>query len=610
MEHKIPKHTLELLAPAHDLQAGRAAVDCGADAVYIGGPGFGARLSAGNSIDDIARLVEYARPFGVRVYAALNTLVFEDELAQAEKTARELIGAGVDALIVQDMAYLRMGLTGVELHASTQMCNCTPEKIAFLGQCGFSRAILERGLTLEEIRAIRGATEMELECFVHGAICVGFSGQCYMSRSMSSRSGNRGDCTQSCRLTYDLLDAEGNVVIKEKHLLSVRDLNLSDRIPQLIDAGITSFKIEGRLKDSNYVRNVVGHYRKAIDRALAQRPGLSRSSSGRTIFDFDPDPSRSFSRGSTTWMLDGKTKGQASFSTPKATGEYVGKVARTGRNSFALPDAQKLHPGDGICFIVEGELTGTNVNRVDAGEVFPNRMEGITPGTEIFRNYDHLFNTRLERSRTRRIIDISVHVQISPNNITVTMADVEGNSARATESIDYGPARDGGKMEETVRSQLSKLGDTLFNATEVTISGTEGLMPFIPASKLGELRREVVEKLLAVRLANIPRPHPQIENPSLPYPGNRLGGEANITNSLAQRFYTDHCVEVIEEPFELLRTLSGKRVMTTSYCLRRELGQCLKCEHTLKGPLRLRRGAITWLLDFDCTACRMDIIKD
>ena len=349
--------SIELLAPAKDLQAAVAAVDYGADALYIGGARFGARHAAGNSAEEIARAVEYAHQYGVRVHATLNTLLYDGELAEAERQARELIAAGVDALIVQDMALRRMNLP-VELHASTQAATRTPEQALFLERCGFARVILERALSFDEIRAIRAACGGDLECFVHGAICVGYSGRCFLSRSMSERSGNRGACSQPCRLTYDLVDESGRTVVKGRHLLSVRDLNLSDRIGELIDAGITSFKIEGRLKDVGYIKNVVSHYRQRIDRELASRPGFCRSSVGESRPDFQPDPSKSFTRGESEYFFDGRRAGVASFDTPKAVGEFVGRVARVDGRSFTLAEPHDLAPGTAS---VSGPETGWRV---------------------------------------------------------------------------------------------------------------------------------------------------------------------------------------------------------------------------------------------------------
>lgn len=332
---------VELLAPARDLQSAVAAVDYGADAVYIGGAKFGARHAAGNSAEQIARVAEYAHRYGVRVHATLNTLIYDDELETAERQARELIAAGVDALIVQDMALRRMDLP-VELHASTQVCNMTPEQARFLGECGFARVILERALSLDEIRAICAATNAEVECFVHGAICVGYSGRCFLSRSMSERSGNRGACSQPCRLTYDLTDGSGRTYLAGKHLLSVRDLNLSAHVGELLDAGVRSLKIEGRLKDINYIRNTVAYYRRAVDDALTVRPHLRRASAGESVADFTPDTAKSFTRGESEYFFAGKRAGVASFDTPKAVGEYAGCVTRVERTRFRLDRAHTL----------------------------------------------------------------------------------------------------------------------------------------------------------------------------------------------------------------------------------------------------------------------------
>ena len=409
---KISSRKIELLAPARDFAAAVAAVDYGADAVYMGGARFGARQAAGNATEQIARAVEYAHRYGVRIHATLNTLLWDDELGEAERQARELIAAGVDALIVQDMALRRMNLP-VELHASTQMCNRTPEGARFLSEAGFARVILERNLTLDEIRAICRATTAEVECFVHGAICVGYSGRCFLSRSMSARSGNRGACSQPCRLTYDLTDGRGRTYLQGRHLLSVRDLNLSEHLGELIDAGVSSFKIEGRLKDLTYIRNVVAYYRRAVDEALAARPQLQRASVGESRPDFDPDPSKSFTRGESEYFCAGKCAGVASFDTPKAVGERIGRVVRVERNAFRLesPEGVRLAPGDGICFRSEAGFVGTNVNAVEGARIVPNRMEGIRPGAEVYRNYDRLFTLRVERSRTRRVIPATARVE-------------------------------------------------------------------------------------------------------------------------------------------------------------------------------------------------------
>ena len=417
---------IELLAPARDLRSARAAIDCGADAVYMGGPRFGARQAAGNSVADIAAVAEYARRFGVRVYVTLNTLLFDDELADAERIARQVVEAGADALIVQDMAYLEMELEGVELHASTQTFNASPEKAAFLADCGFSRVILERNLSLEEIRRIRAATDVELECFVHGAICVCYSGRCYMSRTMSPRSGNRGDCMQACRLPYDLLDAAGNVLMAGKHLLSVRDMDLSGRLGDLLDAGVTSFKIEGRLKDEAYVRNVVAWYRTRLDREIAARPGLVRASEGQSDPGFEPDLARTFSRGRTEYFFDGRRAGVSTPDTPKAVGGFVCRVARSGPGWFEPQGGEAFAPGDGICFMYGGRLAGTNVNGTEGGRVQLNKEWKLLAGTEIYRNYDRRFSARLEGARARRSVRVSVTVSFDEGAVSAEFRDGDG----------------------------------------------------------------------------------------------------------------------------------------------------------------------------------------
>ena len=562
--------SIELLAPAKDLQAAVAAVDYGADALYIGGARFGARHAAGNSAEEIARAVEYAHQYGVRVHATLNTLLYDGELAEAERQARELIAAGVDALIVQDMALRRMNLP-VELHASTQAATRTPEQALFLERCGFARVILERALSLDEIRTIRAACGVDLECFVHGAICVGYSGRCFLSRSMSERSGNRGACSQPCRLTYDLVDESGRTVVKGRHLLSVRDLNLSDRIGELIDAGITSFKIEGRLKDIGYIKNVVSYYRQRIDRALASRPGFCRSSVGESRPDFQPDPSKSFTRGESEYFFDGRRAGVASFDTPKAVGEPLGRVVRVDRGSFTLSGPCDLAPGDGICLLTRNGLAGTNVNEVAGNRIVPNRMEGVTPGAEVFRNFDRRFSLALTRDGV------------------------------------FEPAKDSRKMSETVAAQLSRSGDTIFDVREVR---SEGCDRFVPVSLLAELRREGLERLRRARLDR-PVVHAILpEDRSAPYPSKVLTAEENVTNRLAEEFYRDHGVTRIARGLDLEPATAGHLVMRSAYCIRREIGQCLKEHPTLKGELFLMRGRFRYRLRFDCARCEMSLIDE
>ena len=594
---------IELLAPARDYASAVDAVDCGADAVYIGATKFGARYAASNSLDDVARAVEYAHQFGVRVYATLNTLLFDDEIEEARVQAQQVVASGVDALIVQDMAYCRMGLDA-ELHASTQMCNMSPEQASFLSRCGFSRIILERALTLDDIRAIRAATDAELECFVHGAICVGHSGHCFLSRSMGERSGNRGACSQPCRLTYDLTDADRNVIIRGKHLLSVFDLSLGGRLGDLLDAGVTSFKIEGRLKERSYVRNVVSYYRRELDAAMSQREGLARASVGRSRVEFDPDPSKSFTRGGSEYFLDGKRSGVTSFDTPKAVGEYLGRVVSVVRGGFRIDGATLPEAGDGICMLSSQGVVGTNVNGCDDGVIRPNRMDGITVGAKVFRNYDNRFNRAVEHSRIRRTIDVDAVVEVSADTIVMKFTDEEGVSVEVRRSGRFDAATDVGRMNDTLRAQVSKSGDTIFSVRRVDVANG-GF--FVRAALLNEMRREGLEALRRRRVS-MPRRHkPFVENRSVPCLKKRLAAQDNVTNRLAAEFYRDHGVTEIERGLDLRDSTAGECVMRTSYCLRREIGQCLREHPALRGDLYLEHGAHRYLLGFDCNRCEMSL---
>lgn len=593
---------IELLSPAKDLEAACAAVDHGADAIYMGGARFGARRAAGNSIEEIARAVEYAHQYGVRVHSTLNTVLYDEELADAEQMARELIAAGVDALIIQDMALHRMNLP-VELHASTQVGTTTPEGALFLEKCGFSRVILERALTLEDIRRIREATTVELECFVHGAICVGYSGRCFLSRSTSARSGNRGECSQPCRLPYDLKDERGRTIMAGKHLLSVRDLDLSDDLEALIDAGVSSFKIEGRLKDARYIKNVVNYYRRRIDDILERRKDIVRPSAGHTITEFTPDPAKSFTRGASQYMLHGKQSGVASFDTPKAVGEYVGVVKTVSRRGFTLDRECDISAGDGVCAIVDGGMNGTNINAVEGTTIIPNRMEGIMAGTKLYRNYDHRFSLLLDRSRTRRTIDASAEIDISQRCITLTVTDCEGIDVVITRNVDLDMAGNADKMADTARRQIAKSGGTIFSITTVVVLGSDY---FAPASLLADMRREALE---ALRIKRIERelPHRIIsDDGSARYPFDKVTRYENVTNHLSREFYLVHGAKEIEPALESSPTI-GERVMISSYCIRRELGQCIKENPTLKGELYIEHGTARYRLGFDCKQCLMTL---
>lgn len=595
---------IELLCPARDYRAAIAAVDCGADALYIGAGDFGARRAATNSTDDIARVVAYAHLFGVRVYVTLNTILYEGELARAEKLARELIDVGVDALIVQDMAYREMNLP-VELHASTQVCNMTAEGAKFLEDSGFTRVILERALSLDEIREIRHHTTVDLECFVHGAICVGHSGRCYLSRSQSSRSGNRGECSQPCRLTYDLVTAAGERIIKNKHLLSVKDMDLSARIGELIDAGVMSFKIEGRLKDDTYIKNIVSFYRDAIDAALVLRPECSRLSVGSSEREFTPDPKKSFSRDGGEYMYSGKRSGVASLLTPKSVGEFLGVVESVSRNSFRLTSAAKISAGDGLCFIAGEGIVGTNVNRADGGIVVPNRMDAIKEGMKVYRNYDHIFSQTVERSRIRRTIATECELDITQRAIVARYVDCEGIAVEVRRDVELDASKSVDKMRSVAEEQMAKSGDTIFRVTCVKVRGAEW---FASAKLLAEMRREALS-LMASKRADRVLPHDiRSDNGMAQYPERRLSPQHNVVNSLSRKFYKRHGVEHIVEGLDSWSTTHGERVMESSYCIRREIGECLKRGTKLRDTLYLEHGRHRYRLDFDCEKCRMSLV--
>lgn len=590
---------VELLAPARDLECGMAAIDCGADAVYIGAPRFGARSAAGNSLEDIAALARHAHKFWARVYVTLNTLLFDDELAPACRLAWQLHETGVDGLIIQDTGLLECDLPPLPLIASTQMHNHTPERVAFLERVGFQRAILARELTLDEIRAIRSAAPaIEIECFVHGALCVCYSGQCLLSYALGGRSGNRGQCAQPCRRAYTLVDAEGRTLASETHLLSLRDLNLSARLPGLLAAGVTSFKIEGRLKDRTYVANVVAFYRARLDEALRDA-GFARSSSGTSTAGFDPDLAKTFNRGFTTCFLDGRGEAVGSPETPKMAGEKVGRVTGVAADSFTMDGHVELHAGDGLAFFgADGRLRGTVVNAVRGRMVFPQKIEGIEPGTAIHRNHDHAFLTRVASARPERRIGVTMTLGAAG----LAAVDEDGNRAEAP----LGPAPAAEKPEAalaTLRRQIAKTGDTEFASTAVEIALDP--VPFVPVSALNALRREVLARLTAARATNRPHPEGRIVPNDAPYPGRELSYLGNVLNAKAEAFYRRHGVERIEPAAESGLDLHGRCVMTTRYCIREQLGLC---GTDVAEPLTLIDDEGRRLeLRFDCEHCAMEV---
>jgi len=613
------KNPLELLSPAANLHSGIAAIRAGADAIYIGGPDFGARRDAANSMDDIAELVKFAHGYRAKVYLAMNTIIFDDELKNAREIACRAWKIGVDALIVQDMAFLEMDLPSISLHASTQTFNMKPERVKFLEEAGFSRVILERGATLDQIKAIRRETNVELEAFVHGAICVCYSGQCYLGHAVCGRGGNRGGCAQPCRSKYDLTDSRGNRLIENSHLLSVSDLNLSGRLEDLAAAGVTSFKIEGRLKDESYVVNNTAYYS-----GLLNELGKPRASSGKTTYDFEPDPARSFSRGFTEYYIDGPRPGMASGESAKATGEYIGKVSALSAECFEMfAGAGNLNNGDGICFAGrDGEILGTNINKASGSRVYPNKMDGITAGTKIYRNYDRLF--RPDGSSAERLIDIGIMVNILPEKIILTALDSDGHSVQTELSNNFDAARNGALAAKSITESLSKSGGTIFRITGVEID-SDGNFPFIPASTINAARRELLGRLLKERTDNYTTPQRSKEPAGTNLPiSEALDYRENVANRLAEEFYRKHGVKDIERALETRpdEDYAGKEVMRTPFCIRREAGCCLVKDkfpagggeklpvlsNILPGPLYLENNGMKLELRFHCETCEMSVI--
>jgi len=601
-------NTVELLAPAKNADIGIVAVDCGADAVYIGADRFSAREAAGNSMRDIDALTRYAHKYRVNVYVALNTLLRDDELPEALQTIRRLYDIGIDGLIVQDIGLLECDLPPIPLIASTQMHNVTPERIRFLEQAGFRRVILARELSLGEIKTIRRQTTIELECFVHGALCVCYSGQCYLSYALGGRSGNRGQCAQPCRRRYSLIDESGKAVVSEKYLLSLKDMNRSASLRDLVRAGVTSFKIEGRLKDRAYVMNTVAHYRNALD-AVLKETGLKRSSSGRSIFDFSPDPVKTFNRGYTGYFLSGGREPIASMHTPKSTGEPVGKVGMVGKDHFTLVPKNILHNGDGICFF-DGrlELIGTRINRGHADAAFPQKMAGIRRGTLLFRNEDFEFTRKLAGSRTVRKIAVSMDLAETPTGFSLKLTDEDRNVAESNLDCEKRDARKPKSALATLRKQLAKLGGTEFECT-----ATEIRLPrphFIPVSELNHLRRTAVERLIAVREQNRPRAEGRVVVSDVPYPEKKLTYRGNVLNKKAEAFYRRHGVLEIESAAESGLDMRGRNVMTTKYCILYELGMCLKKrsgEYNPDGFFLQDEAGRKYNLHFNCENCEMEI---
>ncbi len=598
---------LELLAPAKNLSTGIAAINAGADAVYIGASKFGARSEAGNNLDDIKALIKYAHQFRVKIYVAFNTIIYDNEIEEAKKIIQQIYEAKADGLIIQDMGILEMDLPPIPLIASTQMDNYDLDKIKFLEKIGFKRIILARELSLHQIDEIKKNTNLELETFVHGALCVGFSGRCYFSELISGRSANRGQCMQACRLPYSLIDSQGKVIAKNKYLLSLKDLNLSENLENLIDVGVTSFKIEGRLKDEDYVANVVYYYRKKLDEIILSRDELEKSSDGTIASDFMADPAKSFNRGFSDYFLNNRKKDILAINSPKSVGKLLGKAKEVSKNYFVLDCNEKINNGDGLCFFdKDNNLCGSNVNKIIDKKVFLSNMSGLRIGTEIYRNFDIQFSKQLKINQIKRTVGVSMLISESVDGFNLKAWDKEGNEAIFKLKTAKELAQNKETVENMIISQLSKTGETIFTVSSVNIDLTQAY--FIKISILNETRRNVLILLEKERNKNYKQEVFKLKNNKAIFPIKELSYEFNVANKLAEQFYRKHGVEKIEPAYELTKIRKNKKIMTTKHCLKYYFGYCSKEKkgQLIKEPLYLinERGQ-KFLLKFDCAKCQM-----
>ncbi|MDA6072691.1 U32 family peptidase [Flavobacterium sp. AC] len=608
------KKKIEILAPAKDLIGGMAAINSGADAVYIGAPQFGARSNANNSIEDVAALVKYAHLFNAQVFVVMNTILYDNELETCRQMIYELYDIGVDALIIQDMAIMEMELPPIVLHASTQANNRDADKIKFLKDAGIKRVVLARELNLHQIKTIYDEADVELEFFVTGALCVSFSGNCYMSVANGERSANRGSCAQNCRLPYNLIDGNGETLIKNSHLLSIKDLDISDQIPNLIEAGIVSFKIEGRLKDVVYVKNNVSYLRQKLDSFLEAEGSekYTKASSGKCTYTFDSSLNRTFNRGYTDYFVNDRHNSIGSWESPKSKGQYIGKLIRTIGNAYEIENGELLNNGDGLCFINENnEADGIYVNKAENGKIYPNVLKEVKDGTFIYRNNDAAFIKIVEREDSAvRKLSTTLLLTENEKGFELIATDEDGNVSTVTLEHSKEQTKTGESIEENIKTQLAKTGFTPYTADEINVIFTQNW--FLPISKINEMRRTVYDQLTEIRLANYKREEHQLVKTSHPYPETKLDFMYNVSNKTARKFYERHGVTEIEKAFELQWDPGKSRVMTTKYCIKYELKKCPIHQKDIMGvkvkePLVLKQGELEYKLKFNCKPCEMEI---
>lgn len=601
---------IELLAPAKNLECGIEAINHGADAVYIGAPKFSARAAAGNTLDDIKSLAEHAHQFGAKVYVALNTILTDSELHDAEKLIWQLYAdAKVDALIIQDMGITMLNLPPVALHASTQMDNRSAEKAKFLENAGFKQIVLPRELTIGEIGEIAAQVKTPLEVFVHGALCVCYSGQCYLSQALSGRSANKGACAQYCRLPYTLVDADGEEIIQKKHFLSMKDLNLSDNLEELLEAGVSSLKIEGRLKDVSYVKNVVAYYRLKLDAILKRNPQYIRASSGTSVYTFEPNPEKSFNRGFTKYFLHERSSNMWSVDSPKSIGEPIGKITEITTKYIKVNGSQKIHNGDGLCYFNnKKELEGIHVNRVEGELIFPATIPDVKRGTFVYRNYDHEFEKLLSKKSAERRISTTIDLNEIPFGFSLEITDEDDNYAILNFETEKQTALK--DQAENIRNNLSKTGNTIFKVEQVNINWSDSR--FVPVSLLSEWRRQLTEKLLSVRKIRYQQEVAQHKQTSHAFPVKDITYLGNVMNEKGKQFYMQHQSSVVQPAFEK----QGQKdvpLMFTRHCIKQSLGWCPKEgteKHPYKEPFFLIYNNTKLRLSFDCRNCEMKVFND
>ena len=626
----LPKHHLELLSPARDVGIAREAILHGADAVYIGGPSFGARHNACNEVSEIAELVTFAQRYHARVFTTINTILHDDELEPARKLIHQLYDAGVDALIVQDMGVLELDIPPIELHASTQTDIRTLDRAKFLDQAGFSQLVLARELNLKEIAAIAAETEAAIEFFIHGALCVAFSGQCNISHAQTGRSANRGDCSQACRLPYTLKDEKGGVIAYEKHLLSMKDNNQSANLRALVEAGVRSFKIEGRYKDVGYVKNITAYYRQLLDEILEDRSDLARASSGRTAHFFVPDPDKTFHRGSTDYFVTERKVDIGAFDSPTFTGLLVGQVEKVNKRDLIAVTQEPLSNGDGLNVLVKREVVGFRANVAELkgefeedGEkryryrVEPNEMpEGLfrlRPNHPLSRNLDHNWQQALLKTSAERRIGVRWQAELREARLRLTATSEEGVSVEVALNGPFGVANKPEQALEGLRDLLTQLGTTEYHALDVALDAPQAF--FVPNSQLKALRREAIEQLTAARIAAHPRGSRKAEtNPPPVYPEAHLSFLYNVYNQKARDFYHRHGVQLIDAAYEAHEEPGEVPVMITKHCLRFSFNLCPKQAKGVTGvrtkvaPMQLVHGDEVLTLKFDCKPCEMHVV--